>query len=195
MKKCEVVWAWLLDGALKGKTTGTQAEYARRLSLSLSTVNAAIKPLESIGAVQIKHKSWQIQDAKKILLYWCSRRNLGKDVAYKTHTPLPPVEIEKQMPAETLFTAFSAFKHQFGQTPADYGQVYAYVDDLDEVKKRFPPRIGPENLLVMKKSAGIPHSQNHVSLPHLYVDLWNIPAWYAKDFLNALELKMHAILA
>ena len=41
----------------------------------------------------------------------------------------------------------------------------------------------------------IPAAKNAVSLAHLYADLWNLPTWYAKDFLNALELKMHGILA
>ena len=31
-------------------------------------------------------------------------------------------------------------------------------------------------------------------LPLLFVDLWNIDTWYAKDFLRALEEKLHGIL-
>lgn len=195
MKRAEIVWAWLLQDALDGKTSGTQSELASRLSASLSTINAAMKPLERIGAIQIKPRSFQVQDAKKILLYWCSRRNLEKDVIYKTRVARNPTEIEKNMPAGTIFTAYTAFRLHFGQTPADYGEVHAYSNDVDEVRKRFPPMKGPENLFIMKSPGPLPLHKNVVSLPHLYVDLWNLPTWYAKDFLNALELKMRGILA
>lgn len=195
MKKVESVWAWILEDARKGKATGTQAELARLLDASLSTVNAAIKPLERIGAIRIKPRQFVVQDAKKILLYWASHRNLKKDVAYQTRTAWPPSQIEKSMPAGTLFTAYTAFKLRFGQVPADYGEVYAYVNDVQEVQKRFPPTKGPPNVFVMQKPEGLPAQKNAVSPAHLYVDLWNLPTWYAKDFSNALEEKLHGILA
>ncbi len=194
MKKAELVWAWLLDDALKRMTAGTQAELSRRLNLSLSSVNAAIRPLDRIGAVKIRPRNYSVQDPKKILLYWASLRNLQKDTRYQTRALQSPSEIEKNMPAGTVFTGYSGFKLRFKQTPADYGEVYAYVDDVDEVQKRFPKSIGPANLFVMGKDA-FPHAHNTVSVPHLFVDLWNLPTWYAKDFLNATELKLDGILA
>ncbi|MBI4360954.1 winged helix-turn-helix domain-containing protein [Candidatus Micrarchaeota archaeon] len=196
MKRIECAWAWLLQDALNGRSTGTQAELARRSPASLSTVNAALKPLERVGAIQIRPRGFHVQDAKKILWYWCSHRNLEKDVAYSTRAgAMNPRDIEKNMPAGTLFTGYTGFKLHFGQVPADYSEVYAYVEDANEVRKRFPPAQGPKNLFVMEKPSGIPAAKNAVSLPHLYADVWNLPHWYAKDFLNALEGKLHGILA
>src|SRR3989344_5571048 len=55
MKKIEIVYLELLYKAIEKKTRiSTQAELARSLGVSLSTVNAAVKVLETMGAVVIK---------------------------------------------------------------------------------------------------------------------------------------------
>jgi hypothetical protein len=34
---------------------------------------------------------------------------------------------------------------------------------------------------------------NIVSIPQLYVDLWNIPSWYSKEYVTLLEKKIMEI--
>ncbi|MBI5036447.1 hypothetical protein HZC09_03815 [Candidatus Micrarchaeota archaeon] len=193
MKKQEIAYAAILADALKGNRKFTQKGLSEKLGFSISMVNAAVKSLERIGAVQVNRRSFVLQDAKKALLYWASRRNLEKDIAYKTRVDAPPRTIERSMPAGTVFTGYSAYRLLFGEAPADYGEVYAYAADLAEVRKRFPPRKGPPNLFVMAAN-GFPAEKSCVTTPHLYVDLWNMREWYAKEFLEALEGRLRGIL-
>lgn len=74
--------------------------------------------------------------------------------------------------------------------PADYDKVYIYSADLEEIKKRFPPQAGNPNLIVFKPDAELIKFGHFAPLPQMYVDLWNLPEWYAKDFIEALKSKL-----
>ena len=68
MKKSELVYRELLFNAIEKKNNKlTQLELSKKLSISLSTVNNAIKPLVNMGAIQINLRNLQILDIKKIL--------------------------------------------------------------------------------------------------------------------------------
>ena len=195
MKKAELTYLALSEHALSGrKEPLTQLALSKKLGLSLSVINKAIAPLREIGAVQVKQRSLQIQDSKKLLLFWATSRRLGKDIIYATRVDLPVSQIEKQMPSGVLFTAYSGYKFLFSEVPADYSEVYVYSDEwrLREIKKRFPKKEGPPNLFVLTaEKAVFTASESAVALlPQIYVDLWNLPQWYAKEFLNALEKRL-----
>ncbi len=69
MKKIELVYRMTLEEVIEKKNkTLTQAEIAKALQISLSTVNLAIKHLEKMNAVRIKNRNFKIVNAKKILL-------------------------------------------------------------------------------------------------------------------------------
>ena len=74
--------------------------------------------------------------------------------------------------------------------PADYSEVYIYSDEdnLKQIKKRFPETKNQPNLFILKKEF------DKMSQSLLFVDLWNLKQWYAKDFLKAMEEKLHGIL-
>ena len=79
MKKTEFVLREILFQAIEKKNrTMTQASLAGKLHVSLSTVNAVVKTLANMGAVEIMPKSFRIMDIKKILFFWASKRNLSK---------------------------------------------------------------------------------------------------------------------
>ena len=185
MKKTELV---LLE-AFKGART--QKAMAERLGISLSTVNNALKPLERMGSLEKKNFGFKIIDKEKALFYWASVRNLQKDTIYKTRVEESAREIEKLMPSGIVFTAFTAYRLKFKQVPADYSEVYAYAvngsEELKEVKKRFPEKKGPTNLILLEKPENL---GNEVSSELLFVDLWNLKEWYAKEFTKALKEKM-----
>ncbi len=185
MKKIELVFLELFKGA------ATQKAIAERLGVSLSTVNNALEPLERIGAIQKRRFGFGLVDREKALTYWASIRNLGKDIAYQTRAELAVAEIEKLLPSEIVFTAFSAFRLRFGEVPADYSEVYVYAgkEGIAEVKKRFPFVKGPSNLFVLGKPELL-MEKKIVSNELLFVDLWNLKEWYAKEFLAALKQKM-----
>ena len=186
MKKIELVYGYILEQALEKKRRSmTQAEIAKALGISLSTVNAAINHLKKMNAVRVKLRSFDIVDARKILLYWASIRNIEKDIIYSTRVDAPVGEIEKRMPPGAVYAAYSAYKIKFRDAPADYSEVYVYGDP-EAVKKRFPPSKNKPNLFVM--APGV----QKITIANIFVDLWNMKEWYAKDFLVAMEAKLHA---
>ncbi len=190
MKKNELVYREILLEAMERKNKSlTQLVLSKRLGISLSTVSNALKPLRKMGAVNVRLKSFEIADTRKILLYWASIRRLERDIIYAARATLAAVEIEKAMPSDVVFGAYSAYKFMFKQMPADYSEVYVYAGRLEEIRKRFPESKGPPNLFVLKKDF------DKMTVAHLYADLWNIREWYAREFLKALEERIHGLLS
>lgn len=190
MKKIEFVYRSILYQVMEKKNkVMTQLELSKSLGISLSTVNHALNPLKKMGAIRIKLKSFEVVDAKKILLYWASVRNLEKDIIYKTRVDKTVIDIEKNMPSDVIFGAYSAYKFKFKNMPADYSEVFVYSNNLEEIKKRFPENKNVPNLFVLKKDFG------DMTLANLFVDLWNLKEWYAKEFLKSLEEEVYGLLA
>ena len=184
MKKLELVYDKILEEAIENKSYKlTQKALSKELKISLSTVNHALKPLKNMGAIKINLKNFEIINIKKILYYWASIRNIGKDIIYKTRVDKSVKGIEQNMPNSVIFTAYSAYKFKFKDTPADYSEVYVY-GNLEDIKKRFKEVKGIPNLFVLKKDI------NKLTLANLFVDLWNLKEWYARDFLQTLENKL-----
>lgn len=191
MKKIELVYREILFQAMeKNNKVLTQSYLAKTLKISLSTVNLAIKHLEKMNAVKVKNRSFNIIDTKKILYYWASTRNLEKDIIYSTRVESPVKEIEKQMPNNIIFTAYSAYKFKFKDVPSDYTEVYVYGEE--DIKKRFKENNQTPNLFVLKKDKTI--DKYGITTANLFVDLWNLRQWYAKEFLKALEAKIERFL-
>ncbi len=189
MKKLELVYNEIFYSLFKeNKEKFTQLELAKKLRISLSTVNNALKPLRRINAIRVSLRSFILVNKRKILLYWASIRNLEKDIIYKTRVE-NIIDAEKNMPPHVIFTAYSGYKFNFKNTPADYSELYVYSNDLEEIKRRFPEKKGPENLFILKFD-----NKLKLNPALLFVDLWNLREWYAKDFLKALEGKINGIL-
>jgi len=190
MKKKEIIYRTILDDTMqKNQVFFTQLNLSKKLKFSLSTINNALKPLEEIGAIEKKPRSFTISDIKKTLLFWASVRRLSKDIIYSTRSENPVQKIESEMPAGVVFTAYSGYRIFFNEAPADYSEVYAYADSIEEVKERFPEKKGPKNLFILQKDAFMPEKPA-APLPQIYVDLWNLKEWYARDFLDSLEKRL-----
>lgn len=195
MRKKELVYLWILNGMLDRRTyTFTQLGIARELGISISTVNNALKPLVKMMAVSIRHMNFTIKDKERMLLFSASSRNIDKDIIYKTRVDAPVSRIEKDMPSGTIYTAYSGYKFKCADVPADYNEVYVYADDaiLQEIKRRFPEKKGHENLIILKLDPLLKKlSKNGIApLPQMYVDLWNINTWYAREFLKGIEKRL-----
>lgn len=194
MKKAELVYREILFQAVEKKNFAlTQSGLSKKLSLSLSIVNSAVKKLESIGALKIQQRSFRILDIKKILYFWASLRNLEKDIIFKARIETSAREIERAMP-DVIFTAYTSYKFLFKDTPADYSEVYVYADDdeLNEIKKRlkaFKLSESNPNFFVLKKD-NLMKLYKNVTLGGLFADLWNLKQWYAKEYLNSLEARI-----
>jgi len=195
MRRTEFVYRELLFQALeKGGRSFTQRGLAERLGMPISNVNNAIRPLRRMNAVRVGPRNFAVVNAKKVLFYWASNRNLEKDIVYSTRAEGGAIEIEKGMPADAVFAGYSAYRHRFGEAPADYSEVYVYASDLEEMRKRFPERKGPRNLFVLEKDALIERYGKTGTVGQVFVDLWNLSEWYARDFLRELEAKIDAML-
>ncbi len=196
MKKIELVYREILFNAIEKRRKGlTQAELARTLHISLSTVNLALKPLVRMNAVRVKNRGFDVIDVRKILYYWASIRSIEKDIIYKIRLEMPVRDIEKLMPDDIIFTAYSAYKLKFRDVPADYSEVYAYASE--EIKKRykqFGENKSNPNFFILKKDSSIDRYGKTVTIANLFVDLWNLGEWYANDFLRALEVKIGRVL-
>jgi DNA-binding transcriptional regulator YhcF (GntR family) len=189
MKRIEIVYNLVLEEVLeKGNRKMTQAQLSTTLRISLSIVNAALNHLKKMHAVEVHQRNFIVVDPKKVLYYWASVRNLEKDILYSTRAEMPVGEIEKSMPPAAVYAAYSAYKLRFKDVPADYSEVYVY-SDKEEIEKRFPPSKKRPNLFVLKPAAG------NMTIANMFVDLWNMKEWYARDFLGALEMKIDGILA
>lgn len=189
MKRTEEVYREIIHQAEKDNNSLTQKSISEKLALSLSNVNNAIAPLRRMGAISVRKMSFQIVNRKKILYYWASIRNIKKDVVYSTRAEKSIADIEKSMPDTAVFTAYSGYKLRFKDAPADYSEVYVYCDDIEEIKKRFPQSKNIPNLFVLKKDKNIDKYGKIATNANIFVDLWNLPEWYAQEFLKAMEKK------
>lgn len=191
MKKIEFIYREMLDQVIEKKNnTLTQSELSKKFKVSLSTVNHALKPLIKMNSIEIKQRCFNVIDARKILYYWASIRNLEKDIIYSTRVNLTAREIEKHMPRDIVYAAYSAYCFKFKDAPSDYSEVYVY--GCDSLEKRFKKNDKPANLFVIKKDEFI--KGKTTSLAQTFVDLWNIKTWYAKEFLKALEARINGLL-
>ncbi len=192
MRKNEIIWREILFQVIENKKTEfTQKELAQKYGFSLSTVFNALKIPREIGAIEGK-RGFKVRDLEKFLYLWATFRKIKRDIIYQTSLKKGVFEIEGEMPPQVIFAAYSAFLRKYKEAPADYDKVYVYIEEknLEEIKKRFPLQKGYQNLIVLKADPWLkdfgkitPDCQN-------FVDLWNLPEWYAKDFLNSLKEKI-----
>jgi len=194
MKKIEQVYREILYQAIEKKNkTLTQKAIALALKISLSTVNHALEPLRKMGAIKVNPRNFTIINIKKILYFWASKRSLEKDIVYTIRVEKSPRQIEQSVPQNTIFTAYSGYKFKFKKAPADYSEVYVYSDDFFGIKRRFPAKKGTPNLFILKKDPNM-NRYKTITIANLFVDIWNLKEWYAKDFLKELEGELSGIL-
>lgn len=196
MKKVEQLYRELLFQALEKKCFEfTQKQLAEKLEISLTNINHGLKVLKRMNAIKTNPQNFKIVNAKKILYYWACIRNLEKETVYSARVEKPVREIEKLMPSETVFTAYSGFKFKFKEVPADYSEVVVYSSNLKEIEKRFPKANSENaNVFILQADGNLKKYGEIATIASIFVDLWNLPQWYARDFLKALEEKVNAIL-
>lgn len=200
MLKIELVWRDLLWRAIEKKDPYfTISELAGKFNLSTSLVSHALFPLRNLGIVKINKTKSLVTDTERLLFFWATRRNLQKDIIYQTQSKLSVQEIEASMPADVFPTAYSAFRMYFSDpVPADYGAVYFYSKDFSAIEKRFEKSqkgttnifssLEP-NLFIIKQDIFLAKYKK-TPLGQIFVDLWNLPQWYAKEFSEAVLLKI-----
>lgn len=194
MKKVEYVWRELLFQTLENKTPmfGQQV-LAAKFNLSSSTVNLAMSPLRKLGAVRIGKRHSEVVDYEKILYHWANHRSLEKDIRYKLRINLPIMEIEGRLPDNTIPTGFTAVREKYGEPPADYDKIYCYHPNPELIEARFFKSIipGNPNFFILQADPFL----KSLSLSQIFVDLWNMHDWYAKDFCRYIKIKFDELLS
>lgn len=191
MKKNEMIWREILDETIEqsglpaGRQVFEQKNLAQKFGFSTSTVFAAIKPLRGIGAVEVTGRNFKVINFEKIIMFWATHRNLQKDIIFQTHVDLPVFEIEGLVDNNTIFGAYTAARNLLGEAVSDYDKVFVYGGI-----PRFPKKFGVPNFFLLKKDKFMKGKITSVS--QTFVDLWNLPDWFAKDYLDALREKFHA---
>jgi DNA-binding transcriptional ArsR family regulator len=190
MLKIEYVWRELLYRSIEeSRPDFTITELAKIFNLSTSVVSHALFPLKELGIVIIKKKVSKVIDTERLLFFWATRRNFKKDIIYSTFSPLPVYDREGLMPSDVVPTAFTAFRYLLNKTPADYDHIYFYSTKIEKISKRFPISKRPQNIFILKSDPYLLKSKK-LGLAQLFVDLWNLPEWYAKDFTDAVLLEI-----
>jgi len=192
MTKKEILWREILFQTTENKKFEfTQKELAQKYGFSLSTVFNALKIPRSASAVEGK-RGFRVRDIEKFLYLWATFRKIKKDIIYQTSVKKGVIAIEGEMPPNVIFGVFSAFVKKYKTAPADYDKVYVYSteSEIEEIKKRFPSQKGYQNLIVLKADPWLKNFGQITPDCQTFVDLWNLPEWYAKDFLNALKEKI-----
>ncbi|MBI4066109.1 hypothetical protein HY411_00170, partial [Candidatus Gottesmanbacteria bacterium] len=85
---------------------------------------------------------------------------------------------------------------RYGEPPADYDKVYCYTSDPRLVAKRFAGETtkGSPNLFLLKPDTFL-SSYPTLPLAQLFVDLWNLSDWYAKDFVRVVKEAIDGLLS
>lgn len=191
MLKIEYIWREILYQGIELKNPEfTITELSNKFKLSTSLVSHALTPLRELGMVRIGKVKSSLIDAERLLMFWATRRNLNKDIIYKTRGDFPVFEREALMPASVLPTAYSACRLFYDLDPTDYNNIYFYAENEDEIKKRFPPKEKEfPNIFVLKSDSFL---KNYKTVPkaQIFADLWNLPEWYAKEFYEKLLLNI-----
>lgn len=193
MNKKEIIWREILSQAIENKRFEfTQKELAQKYKFSLSTVFNALKVPRNSGCIETGGRGFKVVDVEKWLYLWATFRNLKKDIIYQTHIDKNVKGIESEMPPDIIFSTFSAYFKKYKDAPADYDKVYIYSkkEKLADIKSRFPLQKGTTNLIVISSDQWLENFGKITPDCQTFVDLWNLPEWYAKDFLNALKQKL-----
>ncbi|MBN1377286.1 winged helix-turn-helix domain-containing protein [Candidatus Woesearchaeota archaeon] len=190
MKKEDRLIIELIEKYRKKQRSFTQLQLSsdKELNISIGMVNKIINKLEKIGIIRLKQRSFEIIDIAKLINYLCVKRELNKDIFESFYVDLPVKKIENSMPNNITYTAYSAYRLSFDESPADYSEIYVYSSE--SLKKRFSKHIkniNKNNVFVLKKNFEM---EKIAPVSLIYADLWNLKEWYAKEFLSSLRKRL-----
>jgi len=151
-----------------------------------------------MGAVRKTSKFFVLEDFEKLLYYWASVRDLSADVVYEGYAERSVMELESEVPAGSIYAAYSAVRRKLGEPAADYSRVYFYLEEerREEGRERFGENRSREaNVVMLKKMEGMEIYGQMTSLVWSFVDIWNLKDWYGKDFIKQLRREFDELLS
>lgn len=195
MLKIEYIWRELLYQTIEKKNPYFKiSDLSDKFKMSTSVVSHGLYPLRELGIIKVAKKRSQVADVERLLFFWATKRNLSKDIIYTSHSKLPVFEREASLPGEVLPTAYSACRLYFNEISADYDNIYFYSKKVSDVKKRFPEMSKKNpNLFILLQDPFL-SIYKRTPIAQVFVDLWNLPEWYAKEFYEAILLKIKGMI-
>jgi len=191
MWKFERIYRELLLNSLSHVTHVHQEDIAKRCDVSLGLVNKTIKKLTAAKAVEATRTGVRVLSPARLLNLWAAERNLNKET-WQAFRLDPIAETERNLPKDTLFTAFTAWCKISGRKPAEYDRLYFYVTNKENFnnwlsyRKQKTRKTNPntfalfveDNHLIETSKRGI------VCLPQIYVDIYSINGPEAAPYLR-----------
>jgi hypothetical protein len=197
MTKKEIIWREVLyQSRVHKKNIFTQKKLAEQFGVSLSTVFNALKVPREANIIRMTGRGFTLESYAKLLYLWASSRSLERDMLQKVYAPANVSTLEGSMPPGVVFGLYSAFKIAFKTAPAEYDHLYIYVaeENIPVVMARLNlvdaalKRGTQPNVFLLKQDPRLKeYGREYTPLEQTFVDLWNAPEWYAKDFLSSLK--------
>jgi len=198
--KFERIYRELLLNSLQQITLVHQKNIASKCQVSLGLVNKTVKKLTAAKTVEATRTGVRVLSPARLLNLWAAERNLNKDV-WQSFRLDPVTEAEKNLPKDTLLTAFSAWFKTSNRKPADYDRLYFYVTNKENFnhwlsfRKKQTRNVNPniyalyveDNHLVQTSQKGI------VCTPQIYVDIYSINGPEAAPFLRDMTTELPSL--
>jgi hypothetical protein len=189
--KFERIYRELLLRSLRQATLVHQEDVSLSCKVSLGLVNKTVKKLTAANAVEATRNGVRVLSPARLLNLWAAERNINKDIMQSFRLD-PVTEAERDLPRDTLLTAFSAWFKTSNRKPADYDRLYFYVTNKENLnhwlnfRKQKTRTVNPnifalfvdDDHLVQTSKKGI------VCLPQIYVDIYSINGPEAAPFLR-----------
>ena len=191
MWKFERIYRELLLKSLNQVSLVHQEDTAKKCEVSLGLVNKTVKKLAEAKAVEATRTGVRVLSPARLLNLWAAEHNLNKDI-WQSFRLDPVTEAERDLPKDTLLTAFSAWFKTSGRKPAEYDRLYFYVTHKEafnqwlNFRKQKIRNVNPNvfALFVNDDHLSQTSEKGIVCLPQIYVDIYSINGPEAAPFLR-----------
>jgi hypothetical protein len=177
-----------------------QEDLASTCNVSLGLVNKVVKKLTIANAVEATRTGVRVLSPARLLNLWAAERSLNKDI-WQAFRLDPAAEAERDLPKDTLLTAFSAWFRTSGRKPAEYDRLYFYVTNKEnfnqwlKYRKQKTRMVNPnifalfaeDDHLIQTSKKGI------VCTPQIYVDTYSINGPEAPPFLRDITTEFPSL--
>jgi hypothetical protein len=197
MWKFERIYRELLLRSLHQTPLVHQEDVASSCRVSLGLVNKIVKKLTIANAVEATRTGIRILSPARLLNLWAAERNLNKDI-WQAFRLDPTAEAERDLPKDTLLTAFSAWFKTSDRKPAEYDRLYFYVTNKENFsqwlnyRKQKTRKINPNIFALFVEDDHLAETSQKgiVCTPQIYVDIYSINGPEAAPFLRDITTEI-----
>ena len=200
MWKFERIYRELLLRSLRQATLVYQEDIALTCNVSLGLVNKIIKKLTIANAVEATRTGVRVLSPARLLNLWAAERNLNKDI-WQAFRLDPTTEAERDLPKDTLLTAFSAWFKTSGRKPAEYDRLYFYVTNKENFnqwlnfRKQKTRKVNPNTFALFVEDDHLIQTSKKgiVCTPQIYADIYSINGPEAAPFLRDITTELPSL--